>query len=280
MTARSDALTAFVPPDVSFIMPCYNEEDIVGYTIPRLTAAFRKAGHRLELVAVDNGSRDRTGEIIRQLAANDPSVVYYRVEVNEGYGHGVLAAISRCTAPWIGIIPADGQVDAEDVVRLYDAVVVTDGNVLAKVRRRFRMDGLWRKIVSVAYNLFVRLLWPRLSSIDFNGSPKLLPRRALLAMRPTSKGWYLDPEIMIKAHHMGLRVLEFNVFARMRGNGLSHVRMTTCWEFFRNILRYRFSRELTRWKQSLPASWQTAGDGEPERSRSLSAVAEKLSAGQ
>ena len=44
--------------------------------------------------------------------------------------------------------------------------------------------------------------------------------------------------------YMGIRVLELNVFARMRGNGLSHVRMSTCWEFFKHLLVFRFSGKL------------------------------------
>lgn len=244
-------------PELSFVMPCYNEQDIIGYTIPRFTAAFKKAGIKLELIAVDNGSRDRTGEMIREMAANDPTIVYYRVEVNEGYGNGILSGIKICRAPWIGMIPCDGQVDAEDVVALFDAIKTTDGNVLGKVRRRFRMDGLWRKVVSVTYNLLVRALWPKLGSIDVNGSPKILPRDVIEAMDLKSKNWFLDPEIVIKAHYMGLRVLEFNVFARMRGNGLSHVRVMTCWEFLRNLMIFRFSPEMPKWRRNLGQSFKT-----------------------
>lgn len=233
-------------PDVSFVVPCYNEEDIIGYTLQRLWSAFEKAGYSLELVVVNNGSRDRTEDIIRSFALDHRGVICHRVEVNEGYGWGVLNGLPLCTAPWVGIIPADGQVDAEDVVRLYEAVVPTDGNVLGKVRRRFRMDGLYRKVVSTSYNLFVRTLWPSLESIDINGSPKLLPREAIMNMGLKSKGWLLDPEIMIKAHYMGLRVMEFNVFSRMRGNGVSHVKVMTCWEFIRSLLTFRFSREWKR----------------------------------
>jgi glycosyltransferase involved in cell wall biosynthesis len=117
-------------PHLSMVMPCYNEEAGIGYTIPRLVNAFRNAGYRLELIAVDNGSADQTGQIIKDLELKNPEVVHLRVEVNEGYGNGVLNGIPQCNAPWIGIIPADGQVDAEDVVRLYEALVVTDGTVL------------------------------------------------------------------------------------------------------------------------------------------------------
>jgi dolichol-phosphate mannosyltransferase len=238
-------------PDLSLVMPCYNEEEIVASTIRRLLAGFEKAGYRLEIVAVDNGSADATGQIIKQLSAQHAgAVLHQRVEVNQGYGNGILSGVPACTAPWVGMIPADGQVDAEDVVRLFEAAITAKGMVLAKVRRRFRMDGLTRKVISTSYNLFVRMLWPRLESLDVNGSPKLLPAVALQAMELDSRGWFLDPEIMIKAHYMGLRVLELNVFARMRGAGLSHVRASTCWEFFRNLLVFRFSsRGLAAWRR-------------------------------
>ena len=238
-------------PELSLIMPCYNEQDAIPYTIPQLCEAFAAAGHRLELIGCDNGSSDRTGEVIKEFARQGLPVVHHRVEPNEGYGNGVLKSISVCTADWIGIIPADGQTDAEDVARLFDAVKHTQGLVLGKVRRRFRMDGVTRKLISIAYNLFVFTLWPRMGSIDVNGSPKIIQRRVLERMELTSKQWFLDPEIMVKAHYMGVRVIEMNVFARMRGNGLSHIRGSTCWEFFSNLLGFKFGRGLARWRKSL-----------------------------
>lgn len=239
--------------DVSFIMPAYNEEEAVGVTATRLLDAFARAGVRFELVAVDNGSKDRTGEILRALQGKYPNLVVHRVDLNEGYGKGVLEGIPLCRAPWIGIIPADGQVDADDVVQLYESAAATNGHIVAKVRRRFRLDGLTRKFVSTAYNLFVRLMWPTLASLDINGSPKLLRRDKLLAMQLVSKTFLLDPELMVKAHYMGMRVLEFNVFARMRGSGLSHVRAATCWEFVHELLAYRFSPALRRWRRQVAA---------------------------
>ena len=78
-------------PHLSIVMPCYNEEAIVGYTIPRLITTFERAGYTLELVAVDNGSHDRTGEIIH------PALLYVvdregRLAYALGGNAGVLAA--------------------------------------------------------------------------------------------------------------------------------------------------------------------------------------------
>jgi glycosyltransferase involved in cell wall biosynthesis len=236
-------------PDLSFVMPCFDEEEVVGYTIPQFVAAFEKAGVKLELIAVDNGSKDGTGRILEELRQKGLPIVPHRIDVNQGYGYGILRGLEIATAPWIGMIPCDGQVDAEDVVRLFDALRHAKGRVVGKVRRRFRMDGFLRKVVSVAYNGMVWLLWPKIGTIDVNGTPKIIPREVLRALELQSKDWFLDPEIMIKSYYLGARVLEMNVFARMRGNGLSHVRASTCLEFFKNLLRFRFGRALKEWRE-------------------------------
>ena len=56
--------------------------------------------------------------------------------------------------------------------------------------------------------------------------------------------------MLVKAYHLGVRVFELNVFARMRGNGLSHVRVSTCWEFFTHLVKMRFSNQLADWKKT------------------------------
>jgi glycosyltransferase involved in cell wall biosynthesis len=245
------------PHDLSLVMPCYDEEDNVSYTIAKLFQAFISANYALELVAVNNGSRDRTGEVLTGLAAEYPGLRVITVEQNVGFGNGILSGLPHCQAAWIGVVAADGQVDAEDTVRLFEAAVSSRSPVLAKVRRRFRMDGLVRKFVSVCYNVFVRMLWPKLGSWDVNGVPFLAPREVLLSMRLESRNWFLNPELLVKAHYLGIRVLELNVFARMRGNGLSHVRAATCWEFFRSLLAYRL-RPRPAWLR-LPSGQEAPG---------------------
>lgn len=238
--------------DLSLVMPCYDEQEVIGWTIPELLDAFERAGHRLELVVVDNGSKDATGEIIEGFVREGRAVRRHRIDVNVGYGNGILEGLPLASAPWVGTICADGQVDAEDVVKLFEVLRQTRGAVLGKVRRRFRMDGLRRKLTSIAYNGLVVALWPGIGSIDINGVPKITRREVLEAMRLESRQWFLDPEIMIKARYLGVRVLEMNVFSRMRGNGLSHVRATTCLEFLKGLLSHRFGGALAAWKRSLP----------------------------
>jgi len=233
-------------PELSLAVPCYNEADSIRNTAQRLTEAFRVRGIALELVLVDNGSSDATGSIIDEMIADGMPVVKEVVVRNEGYGNGVLRGLARCTGELVGFICADGQVEAHDVVKLYEVAAHSTAPKLVKVRRRFRMDGFKRKIVSIVFNVVANVVYGGLRSIDINGNPKIFPHSYLPRMALTSKDWFLDAEVMIKAKRLGLSVFEMNVIAQMREEGVSHVRSSTIWEFVRNLLRWRVSRRAGR----------------------------------
>lgn len=227
-------------PWLSLAVPCYNEEESLRNTATRLVQAFRERGLGLELVLVDNGSSDRTGAIIDELIAEGLPVVKETVAVNQGYGYGVLRGLARCRGPFVGFICADGQVESVDVAKLFEIAAHAKTPKLVKVRRRFRMDGLVRKIVSIGYNGFANLLFGGLGSIDINGNPKIFPRGYYERMNLISRDWFLDAEVMIKARRLKLPVFEMNVLGQMREGGTSNVKASTVWEFLVNLGRVRF----------------------------------------
>lgn len=252
-----------VTPAVSLVMPCYNEEACLRRTATDLVEAFAAKSIPLQLVLVDNGSRDRTGGIIDELIAQGLPVSRVTVPVNLGYGHGVLQGLSRCTAPMVGYLCADGQVAAAEAVRTYEEARDAGVPALAKVRRRFRKDSWRRRLVSILYNLGMPVLFGWLNSIDLNASPKILPRESMLLMELQSKDWFLDPELMIKAKRMGLRVLERDVEGLPRAGGKSSVRYSTCLQFIRNILRYRFEGALPEWERSVQLHRRASAEASP-----------------
>ena len=106
------------PVDVSLIVPCYNERELLEHTIPPLFQAFSGAFPRCELVLVDNGSTDGTADVIGRVARLDPRIRTTRVPVNLGYGLGVLTGYEVVRGRCVGHIPADGPVAPEDVVAI------------------------------------------------------------------------------------------------------------------------------------------------------------------
>jgi glycosyltransferase involved in cell wall biosynthesis len=261
------------PAAVSLVMPCYNEEACLRATAGELLDVFERADVPLELVLVDNGSRDSTGAIIDQLIAEGHPVVKVTVNVNQGYGNGVLEGLKACSAPMVGYLCADGQVAAEEAVLTYQQARAASGPVLAKVRRRFRRDSWRRKMVSVFYNVGMQFLFGWLHSIDLNASPKVFPRAALASLHLESKDWFLDPELMLKAKPLGLKILERDVEGLPRAGGKSNVRYSTCLQFAKNILRYRFGSAHRTWKRSVRKLERTEASSTEASSTAASSIA-------
>lgn len=228
-------------PDLSLVVPCYNEADVIRNTATRIVKVFRENDVALELVLVDNGSKDATGEIIDQMITEGLPIVKVTVKVNNGYGDGILHGLGVCKGDFVGIVCADGQVEAHDLSKVYDIAANARSPLMVKVRRRFRMDGIVRKVVSIIYNIMMFMLFGNLGSIDINGNPKILPIEYLKRMNLNSKDWFLDAEMMLKAKRLKLNVYEMNVMAQMREGGKSNVHGSTIKEFLLNLYKYRFN---------------------------------------
>ena len=222
---------------LSLILPCYDEEQALPGTVADLLGAF--AGVDMELVLVDNGSRDGTGAVIDGLVAAGAPVTAVHVPINRGYGHGVRAGLSAARGQVLGFLCADGQVAAQDVRALYDALRRDAAPGLYKVRRRFRPDGWDRKVASVGWNLLANAALGGLSALDVNGNPKLWPRQALDPATLTADDWFLDAEVLLAARAAGLRVVERDVRARARQGGRSKVRASTCLDLALSLAQRR-----------------------------------------
>lgn len=228
-------------PDLSLVMPCYNEEDCLEFTVPPVVEAFSEAGINLQVVLVDNGSTDRTSEVIDRLITSGLPITKGVVPVNRGQGLGFLTGFNLCRGRYVGYMCADGQVAPKDVIVTYRVLLQATEPTLAKVRRLYRPDSWVRKVVSIFYNATMQVVFVGMPCLDVNGNPKIMPANILRLMELTSQDWFLEAEVMLKARHLRLPVIEINAKGQAREAGHSHVRFAAILEFIRNIISYRFS---------------------------------------
>jgi len=234
-------------PLLSLVLPFYNEEENVSRVIGDLEAAFENEGLKdYEIIGVNNGSWDRTGELLKELHEKNPRVKLITVPVNQGLGYGVLQGFREAQGEYVGFNCGDGQIGSEDVVKVWRKLI-EEGLDLCKVRRVVREDGLKRRAISFCFNWVCRLLYGVRSS-DVNGIPKILNREKLEALNLFSRDWFIDCEIMIKATQQRLKVGEVDVVFRKRTGGGSHVNFKAIREFVKNLLRYR----LQAWPEVEP----------------------------
>ncbi len=234
-------------PILSIVIPFFNEADNVSAVVGSLIAKLVKADITHEILLVDNGSTDATRERAQAVVKAHATARIVVVERNHGYGGGVLAGLCRARGRYLGFITGDGQVMPEAVLEVYRHL--TESRLdFCKAVRQVRSDGWQRAALSRWGNRLFCWCFPMLRTYDINGSPKLFTRSMYERLQPTSTDWFLDAEIVIKAHLLRAAIGEVPVESPARASGESHVRWTTVVEFLRNLARYRWGRALVEWQ--------------------------------
>jgi glycosyltransferase involved in cell wall biosynthesis len=155
-TARLTGLSVF--------LPALNEEGNIERVVRGFCGELPKVAANYEIIVVDDGSRDRTGEIVDRMATADPHIRVVHHERNQGYGSAVISGIKAARLPYVLLCDGDGQFDPADVELLAARIVDHDVVVGRRVRRA---DHLVRRINGKAWTLLVRFLFGfRLGDID------------------------------------------------------------------------------------------------------------------
>jgi dolichol-phosphate mannosyltransferase len=142
-------------PELSLVIPAYDERENVVPLFAELRQALAAVGRSYEIVAVDDGSRDGTAEWLVREAARDPSVVPVLLASNSGQSAALAAGIRRARGAVIVTLDADLQNDPADLPRLLAALEHAD--VVSGVRRD-RQDDWLRRLSSRVANAVRRLV--------------------------------------------------------------------------------------------------------------------------
>ena len=234
-TLKSDSHSGCI--SLSIAIPFYNEEPNVVSVIKDIVTVLESKGILFEILAVDNGSSDATGNLIASMHEQDKRIVPVRVPVNKGYGFGILAGLGKAKGGVLGYTWGDGQVSAADLLRIFEALLEKDAHI-GKAHRTERHDGLFRLIQTRCYSVVFTILFG-CRVPDPNGCPKLFARSAYERIAPASHDWLLDPEIMIKARRLGLDVVNVPVVFQKRKHAGSKVRIFTAIGFIWGLVKIR-----------------------------------------
>src|SRR5256885_5477872 len=98
-------------PGVAILLPCFNEIDNIERAVAEARAAAMASATDYQIVVVDDGSSDGTGEKAEELAAADRKVTLRSHTENRGYGMALRTGIAAATMPWILLTDADLQFD-------------------------------------------------------------------------------------------------------------------------------------------------------------------------
>ena len=244
---------------LSIVVPSRNEAASLPQLVEEIARALRGLCHRggsrrltgYEIIIVDDASTDRTGAVLKDLAADHPELKGLRLAPGVGQSAATVAGIRAASGEWIATLDADLQNDPGDLVRLWDALPGHDAALGWRVRRR---DDWTRRVLSRWANR-VRNAVLGQSIRDTGCSVRIFPRAVALRL-PAFRGVhrFFGPLLVRE----GCRLVQVPVNHRPRPHGRSHYNLGNrslrvvvdllgvAW-LLRRPLRYRVARAWDAW---------------------------------
>ncbi len=202
--------------DLSVVIPAYNEEENLPYLWPELRSVLEPLGLTFEVVFVDDGSRDRSAELIRGFRDVDPRVRLVRLKANAGETAATDAGFKAARGRWVVTMDADLQNDPNDIPTLLSHLDRWDAVTGWRVNRA-EGDSLVRRISSRVANRTRNLISDE--SIQDSGCTFRAFRRECLRGLVLYRGFHRFIPTLLKMR--GYRVIEVPVRNRPRRFGQS-----------------------------------------------------------
>ncbi len=138
-------------PDLSIVLPVYNEVEVIPHLYERLKSVVNNLGLCYEIIFVDDGSTDGSGDLIKNIAENDPTVVLISFRRNFGQTAALSAGFDYAQGDIIIAMDADLQNDPSDIPRFLEKI--EEGYDIVSGWRKDRADKFWnRRLPSLVAN--------------------------------------------------------------------------------------------------------------------------------
>lgn len=202
-------------PEISIVVPIYNEEATIERLMERLTTAMTAFGRSYEIIAVDDGSRDKSALILKDHAARDPRIRLIRLSRNFGQSPALYAGFSKVRGKYGVMIDADLQNFPEDIPLLIHKL--EEGYDMVNGWRAERQDSLPRMAFSRMLNWYIQRI-TKVPLHDYGCSLKAFRRGMIDQMGElTHRCRYLPVDMA----YLGGRITEVRVQHAERKDGVS-----------------------------------------------------------
>jgi dolichol-phosphate mannosyltransferase len=203
---------------LSLVIPCYNEEKTLESCIDKVIA-IKDEGLDLELIIVDDCSKDESRRVARELSERIPGIKLFHHDVNQGKGAALRTGISHATGDFVAIQDADLEYDPMDLKRLL--VPLRQGEADVVLGSRFLSHGYHRVLYfwHSLGNRFLTLLSNMLTDLnltDMETCYKVFRREVIQSIPIEENRFGFEPEVVAKIAHMRLRIYEMGISYRGR----------------------------------------------------------------
>ncbi|MEO8665089.1 MAG: glycosyltransferase family 2 protein [Ignavibacteria bacterium] len=189
-----------------------------------------------EIIIIEDGSPDRTGEVADELAAKYSKVRVIHHKKNMGYGTTLKDGFLSAKLDYVFYSDGDNQFDMEDLKKFVALLPFSD---IVVGYRKHKQYSLYRKFTSLCYNYLLRLLFD-IHYWDIDCAFKIFPTKLFKEINIDSVDAFIDAEIMLKANEKGYSVTEIGVKHLPRVDGISTgARPSVIIKTIKEIFEYR-----------------------------------------
>lgn len=200
---------------LSVFFPCFNEKGSIRSLTEKAVSVAASLCNDFEIILVDDGSTDGTGELADQLAAKLPNVKAVHHPENQGYGAALQSGFRTAGKDYIFYTDGDGQFDLGELPALVP--LIADCDIVSGYRIN-RQDGPLRKLNAFCWTKLVGFLFS-LKLKDIDCAFKLYKREIFDTIEMHSTGALIDTEILARATRKGYTITQIGVHHYPRTTG-------------------------------------------------------------
>lgn len=207
--------------ELSVFFPTYNEEGAIRTTVEDARKVLERIAERWEIIIVNDGSSDGTGEIAQKLSEKDRRIRVINHAPNRGYGAALKSGFYNSKYSWIAFTDSDGQFDFSEITNFIEKQRETEADLVIGYYKKRRVSffkivtsRLWEFLVFILFGLKAR---------DIDCGFKLISKEVIktIPKLESGRGAFISSEFLIKARKSGFKIVEIPVthYPRIRGAG-------------------------------------------------------------
>lgn len=206
---------------LSVFFPAYNEEANIEKTVKRAREVLLKIADKWEILIINDGSTDKTGQVAAKLRREDKRIDVINHAQNRGYGAALKSGFYSARYPWIAFTDSDGQFGFSEISKFIKKQKATNADLVVGYYLK-RKVPFYRKLNTFFWESFVYLLFS-LKVRDIDCGFKLVKKEVIDKIPPleSERGAFISSEFLIKAKKSGFKIVEIGVhhYPRRAGHG-------------------------------------------------------------
>lgn len=233
--------------ELSVFFPCYNEEKNIQNTVKKAIKVLEKTAKKWEIIIVNDGSKDKTGEVAQMIKKQYPNIRIVTHNPNRGYGAAFKSGLYNSRYQWIAFTDSDGQFDFSEIKNFIATQKKTQADLVIgyyisrQVAKSVILTSkIWELIVFVLFGLKVR---------DIDCGFKFINKKVVdtIPKLEAERGAFISSEFLIKAKKAGFKIKEIPVHHYPRTEGVATGRkLNVIIKSFIDLFKLWFKINFTR----------------------------------